>query len=356
MDWISYSLYTHHDCSLWNLYKNLRPQRISDSTSEGKILWNLVGQLRLSIIGYSSLCHHFLSTPRTSLRKCTGLYPVLFAFAAGAWLSFSVAFILFITKLKLPRLWLFRGSLWSQKLETLSGPCCLYYSAWLWAAGITIYRLRLFLSTLIVWNHKTLTNICHRVRVVILSLFLVENCSRVSIYTKATKLACGWWERNAIGQEFIVITNASNIFPEGNACGRGNGEHQYCEFWILISGRSIQCVVQEWRPLVLFISILFWHGSKVQVQRYLSGQDGWLKPDGIDMNGFWKIPMQFNSSYFIGSDGLLCFISFFLPPVVFNKVQTANLTTEWVIAVWIETSRRHMVLIRKKVKASYTSY
>lgn len=73
----------------------------------------------------------------------------------------------------------------------------------------------------------------------------------------------------------------------------------------------------------VFLFLSYFGTDQSQVRRYLSGQTLSQSRMGLIMNGFLKIPMQF-IILFIGVM-VFVFYQFFLPPVVFNKVQTDKL-------------------------------
>jgi len=293
----------------YGVYKTYGPKDF-DSYLRGKnsMNWWTIG---LSIMATQASAITFLSTPGQAYED--GMRFIQFYFGLPlAMIIISVAFIPIYYKLKVYTAYEYLETRFDLKTRTLAALLFIVQRGL--AAGITIYAPAIILSTLLGWN-LTLTNIVIGTVVII---YTVSGGTEAVSITQKQQMAVMMGGMILAG--IIVIQMLPISFQEAlHVAGKMdklnivNFEFDFADRYNVWSGMTA----------AVFLFLSYFGTDQSQVQRYLSGQTLAQSRMGLIMNGFLKIPMQF-IILFIGVM-VFVFYQFFLPPVVFNKVQTDNL-------------------------------
>ena len=293
----------------YGVYKTYGPKDF-DSYLRGKnsMNWWTIG---LSIMATQASAITFLSTPGQAYED--GMRFIQFYFGLPlAMIIISVAFIPIYYKLKVYTAYEYLETRFDLKTRTLAALLFIIQRGL--AAGITIYAPAIILSTLLGWN-LTLTNIVIGTVVII---YTVSGGTEAVSITQKQQMAVMMGGMILAG--IIVIQMLPISFQEAlHVAGKMdklnivNFEFDFADRYNVWSGMTA----------AVFLFLSYFGTDQSQVQRYLSGQTLAQSRMGLIMNGFLKIPMQF-IILFIGVM-VFVFYQFFLPPVVFNKVQTDNL-------------------------------
>lgn len=293
----------------YGVYKTYGPKDL-DSYLRGKnsMNWWTIG---LSIMATQASAITFLSTPGQAYED--GMRFIQFYFGLPlAMIIISVAFIPIYYKLKVYTAYEYLETRFDLKTRTLAALLFIVQRGL--AAGITIYAPAIILSTLLGWN-LTLTNIVIGTVVII---YTVSGGTEAVSITQKQQMAVMMGGMILAG--IIVIQMLPISFQEAlHVAGKMdklnivNFEFDFADRYNVWSGMTA----------AVFLFLSYFGTDQSQVQRYLSGQTLAQSRMGLIMNGFLKIPMQF-IILFIGVM-VFVFYQFFLPPVVFNKVQTDNL-------------------------------
>jgi Na+/proline symporter len=253
----------------------------------------------------------FLSTPGQAYED--GMRFIQFYFGLPlAMIIISVAFIPIYYKLKVYTAYEYLETRFDLKTRTLAALLFIIQRGL--AAGITIYAPAIILSTLLGWN-LTLTNIVIGTVVII---YTVSGGTEAVSITQKQQMAVmmgGMILAGIIVIQMLPISfqEALHVAGKMDKLNMVNFEFDFADRYNVWSGMTA----------AVFLFLSYFGTDQSQVQRYLSGQTLAQSRMGLIMNGFLKIPMQF-IILFIGVM-VFVFYQFFLPPVVFNKVQTDNL-------------------------------
>jgi len=293
----------------YGVYKTYGPKDL-DSYLRGKhsMNWWTIG---LSIMATQASAITFLSTPGQAYED--GMRFIQFYFGLPlAMIIISVSFIPIYYKLKVYTAYEFLENRFDLKTRTLAA--LLFITQRGLAAGITIYAPAIILSTLLGWN-LTLTNIVIGAVVII---YTVSGGTEAVSITQKQQMAVmmgGMILAGIIVIQMLPISfqEALHVAGKMDKLNMVNFEFDLADRYNVWSGMTA----------AVFLFLSYFGTDQSQVQRYLSGQTLAQSRMGLIMNGFLKIPMQF-VILFIGVM-VFVFYQFFLPPVVFNKVQTDNL-------------------------------
>lgn len=293
----------------YGVYKTYGPKDL-DSYLRGKnsMNWWTIG---LSIMATQASAITFLSTPGQAYED--GMRFIQFYFGLPlAMIIISVSFIPIYYKLKVYTAYEFLENRFDLKTRTLAA--LLFITQRGLAAGITIYAPAIILSTLLGWN-LTLTNIVIGAVVII---YTVSGGTEAVSITQKQQMAVmmgGMILAGIIVIQMLPISfqEALHVAGKMDKLNMVNFEFDLADRYNVWSGMTA----------AVFLFLSYFGTDQSQVQRYLSGQTLSQSRMGLIMNGFLKIPMQF-VILFIGVM-VFVFYQFFLPPVVFNKVQTDNL-------------------------------
>jgi Na+/proline symporter len=293
----------------YGVYKTYGPKNL-DSYLRGKnsMNWWTIG---LSIMATQASAITFLSTPGQAYED--GMRFIQFYFGLPlAMIIISVAFIPIYYKLKVYTAYEYLETRFDLKTRTLAALLFIIQRGL--AAGITIYAPAIILSTLLGWN-LTLTNIVIGTVVII---YTVSGGTEAVSITQKQQMAVmmgGMILAGIIVIQMLPISfqEALHVAGKMDKLNMVNFEFDFADRYNVWSGMTA----------AVFLFLSYFGTDQSQVQRYLSGQTLAQSRMGLIMNGFLKIPMQF-IILFIGVM-VFVFYQFFLPPVVFNKVQTDNL-------------------------------
>lgn len=293
----------------YGVYKTYGPKSL-DSYLRGKnsMNWWSIG---LSIMATQASAITFLSTPGQAYED--GMRFIQFYFGLPlAMIIISVVFIPIYYKLKVYTAYEFLENRFDLKTRTLAALLFIIQRGL--AAGITIYAPAIILSTLLGWN-LTFTNILIGSVVI---LYTVSGGTEAVSITQKQQMAVMMGGMILAG--IIVIQMLPISFQEAMHVAGKMDKLNMINFEFDISDRYN---VWSGMTAAVFLFLSYFGTDQSQVQRYLSGQTLSQSRMGLIMNGFLKIPMQF-IILFIGVM-VFVFYQFFLPPVVFNKVQTDKL-------------------------------
>lgn len=293
----------------YGVYKTYGPKSL-DSYLRGKnsMNWWTIG---LSIMATQASAITFLSTPGQAYED--GMRFIQFYFGLPlAMIIISVVFIPIYYKLKVYTAYEFLENRFDLKTRTLAALLFILQRGL--AAGITIYAPAIILSTLLGWN-LTFTNILIGSVVI---LYTVSGGTEAVSITQKQQMAVMMGGMVLAG--IIVIQLLPISFQEAMHVAGKMDKLNMINFDFDISDRYN---VWSGMTAAVFLFLSYFGTDQSQVQRYLSGQTLSQSRMGLIMNGFLKIPMQF-VILFIGVM-VFVFYQFFLPPVVFNKVQTDKL-------------------------------
>ena len=293
----------------YGVYKTYGPKSL-DSYLRGKnsMNWWSIG---LSIMATQASAITFLSTPGQAYED--GMRFIQFYFGLPlAMIIISVVFIPIYYKLKVYTAYEFLENRFDLKTRTLAALLFIVQRGL--AAGITIYAPAIILSTLLGWN-LTFTNILIGSVVI---LYTVSGGTEAVSITQKQQMAVMMGGMILAG--IIVIQMLPISFQEAMHVAGKMDKLNMINFEFDISDRYN---VWSGMTAAVFLFLSYFGTDQSQVQRYLSGQTLSQSRMGLIMNGFLKIPMQF-IILFIGVM-VFVFYQFFLPPVVFNKVQTDKL-------------------------------
>lgn len=293
----------------YGIYKTYGPKSL-DSYLRGKnsMNWWSIG---LSIMATQASAITFLSVPGQAYED--GMRFIQFYFGLPlAMIVISVVFIPIYYRLKVYTAYEFLENRFDLKTRTLAALLFIVQRGL--AAGITIYAPAIILSTLLGWN-LTFTNILIGSVVI---LYTVSGGTEAVSITQKQQMAVMMGGMILAG--IIVIQMLPISFQEAlNVAGKMD-KLNMINFEFDISDRYN---VWSGMTAAVFLFVSYFGTDQSQVQRYLSGQTLSQSRMGLIMNGFLKVPMQF-IILFIGVM-VFVFYQFFLPPVVFNKVQTDKL-------------------------------
>ncbi|RAI94090.1 sodium:solute symporter [Algoriphagus yeomjeoni] len=293
----------------YGIYKTYGPKSL-DSYLRGKnsMNWWSIG---LSIMATQASAITFLSTPGQAYED--GMRFIQFYFGLPlAMIIISVVFIPIYYKLKVYTAYEFLENRFDLKTRTLAALLFILQRGL--AAGITIYAPAIILSTLLGWN-LTFTNVLIGSVVI---LYTVSGGTEAVSITQKQQMAVMMGGMILAG--IIVIQLLPISFQEAMHVAGKMDKLNMINFEFDISDRYN---VWSGMTAAVFLFLSYFGTDQSQVQRYLSGQTLSQSRMGLIMNGFLKIPMQF-IILFIGVM-VFVFYQFFLPPVVFNKVQTDKL-------------------------------
>jgi len=293
----------------YGIYKTYGPKSL-DSYLRGKnsMNWWSIG---LSIMATQASAITFLSTPGQAYED--GMRFIQFYFGLPlAMIVISVVFIPIYYKLKVYTAYEFLENRFDLKTRTLAALLFIIQRGL--AAGITIYAPAIILSTLLGWN-LTATNILIGSLVI---LYTVSGGTEAVSITQKQQMAVMMGGMVLAG--VIVIQMLPISFQEAMHVAGKMDKLNMVNFEFDISDRYN---VWSGMTAAVFLFLSYFGTDQSQVQRYLSGQTLSQSRMGLIMNGFLKIPMQF-IILFIGVM-VFVFYQFFLPPVIFNKVQTDRL-------------------------------
>lgn len=293
----------------YGVYKTYGPKDLN-SYLRGKnsMNWWTIG---LSIMATQASAITFLSTPGQAYED--GMRFIQFYFGLPlAMIIISVAFIPIYYKLKVYTAYEYLENRFDLKTRTLAALLFIIQRGL--AAGITIYAPAIILSTLLGWN-LTLTNIVIGAVVII---YTVSGGTEAVSITQKQQMAVmmgGMVLAGIIVIQLLPISfqEALHVAGKMDKLNMVNFEFDLADRYNVWSGMTA----------AVFLFLSYFGTDQSQVQRYLSGQTLAQSRMGLIMNGFLKIPMQF-VILFIGVM-VFVFYQFFLPPVVFNTVQTDNL-------------------------------
>jgi solute:Na+ symporter, SSS family len=293
----------------YGVYKTYGPKDL-DSYLRGKnsMNWWTIG---LSIMATQASAITFLSTPGQAYED--GMRFIQFYFGLPlAMIIISVAFIPIYYKLKVYTAYEYLESRFDLKTRTLAALLFIIQRGL--AAGITIYAPAIILSTLLGWN-LTLTNVVIGAVVII---YTVSGGTEAVSITQKQQMAVMMGGMVLAG--VIVIKMLPISFQEALHVAGKMDKLNMVSFEFDLADRYN---IWSGMTAAVFLFLSYFGTDQSQVQRYLSGQTLAQSRMGLIMNGFLKIPMQF-VILFIGVM-VFVFYQFFLPPVVFNTVQTDNL-------------------------------
>jgi Na+/proline symporter len=293
----------------YGIYKTYGPKSL-DSYLRGKnsMNWWSIG---LSIMATQASAITFLSTPGQAYED--GMRFIQFYFGLPlAMIVISVVFIPIYYKLKVYTAYEFLENRFDLKTRTLAALLFIIQRGL--AAGITIYAPAIILSTLLGWN-LTATNILIGSVVI---LYTVSGGTEAVSITQKQQMAVMMGGMILAG--IIVIQMLPISFQEAMHVAGKMDKLNMINLEFDISDRYN---VWSGMTAAVFLFLSYFGTDQSQVQRYLSGQTLAQSRMGLIMNGFLKIPMQF-IILFIGVM-VFVFYQFFLPPVVFNTVQTDKL-------------------------------
>lgn len=293
----------------YGVYKTYGPKSL-DSYLRGKnsMNWWSIG---LSIMATQASAITFLSTPGQAYED--GMRFIQFYFGLPlAMIIISVVFIPIYYKLKVYTAYEFLENRFNLKTRTLAALLFIIQRGL--AAGITIYAPAIILSTLLGWN-LTFTNVFIGSVVI---LYTVSGGTEAVSITQKQQMAVmmgGMILAGIIVIQMLPISfqDAMHVAGKMDKLNMVNFEFDISDRYNIWSGMTA----------AVFLFLSYFGTDQSQVQRYLSGQTLSQSRMGLIMNGFLKIPMQF-IILFIGVM-VFVFYQFFLPPVVFNKVQTDKL-------------------------------
>lgn len=293
----------------YGVYKTYGPKSL-DSYLRGKnsMNWWSIG---LSIMATQASAITFLSTPGQAYED--GMRFIQFYFGLPlAMIIISVVFIPIYYKLKVYTAYEFLENRFDLKTRTLAALLFIIQRGL--AAGITIYAPAIILSTLLGWN-LTFTNVFIGSVVI---LYTVSGGTEAVSITQKQQMAVmmgGMILAGIIVIQMLPISfqDAMHVAGKMDKLNMVNFEFDISDRYNIWSGMTA----------AVFLFLSYFGTDQSQVQRYLSGQTLSQSRMGLIMNGFLKIPMQF-IILFIGVM-VFVFYQFFLPPVVFNKVQTDKL-------------------------------
>ncbi|SFU12685.1 transporter, SSS family [Algoriphagus locisalis] len=293
----------------YGVYKTYGSKSL-DSYLRGKnsMNWWSIG---LSIMATQASAITFLSTPGQAYED--GMRFIQFYFGLPlAMIIISVVFIPIYYKLKVYTAYEFLENRFDLKTRTLAALLFILQRGL--AAGITIYAPAIILSTLLGWN-LTFTNILIGSVVI---LYTVSGGTEAVSITQKQQMAVmmgGMILAGIIVIQLLPISfqEAMHVAGKMDKLNMINLEFDISDRYNVWSGMTA----------AVFLFLSYFGTDQSQVQRYLSGQTLSQSRMGLIMNGFLKIPMQF-IILFIGVM-VFVFYQFFLPPVVFNKVQTDKL-------------------------------
>jgi SSS family solute:Na+ symporter len=293
----------------YGVYKTYGPKDL-DSYLRGKnsMNWWTIG---LSIMATQASAITFLSTPGQAYENGMGFIQFYFGLPL-AMIIISVAFIPIYYKLKVYTAYEYLEGRFDLKTRTLAALLFIIQRGL--AAGITIYAPAIILSTLLGWN-LTLTNIVIGAVVI---LYTVSGGTEAVSITQKQQMAVMMGGMLLAG--IIVIKMLPISFQEAMHVAGKMDKLNMVSFEFDLADRYN---VWSGMTAAVFLFLSYFGTDQSQVQRYLSGQTLAQSRMGLIMNGFLKIPMQF-VILFIGVM-VFVFYQFFLPPVVFNTVQTDNL-------------------------------
>lgn len=293
----------------YGIYKTYGPKNLDSYLRGGNSSnWWTIG---LSIMATQASAITFLSTPGQAYED--GMRFIQFYFGLPiAMIIISVAFIPIYYKLKVYTAYEYLENRFDLKTRTLAALLFIVQRGL--AAGITIYAPAIILSTLLGWN-LTLTNII--IGIVVITYTVSGGTAAVSI-TQKQQMAVMMGGMILAG--IIVIQMLPISFQEALHVAGKMDKLNLVSFEFDLSDRYN---VWSGMTAAVFLFLSYFGTDQSQVQRYLSGQTLSQSRMGLIMNGFLKIPMQF-IILFIGVM-VFVFYQFFLPPVVFNKVQTDKL-------------------------------
>jgi SSS family solute:Na+ symporter len=293
----------------YGIYKTYGPKDL-DSYLRGKnsMNWWTIG---LSIMATQASAITFLSTPGQAYENGMGFIQFYFGLPL-AMIIISVAFIPIYYKLKVYTAYEYLEGRFDLKTRTLAALLFIIQRGL--AAGITIYAPAIILSTLLGWN-LTLTNIVIGAVVI---LYTVSGGTEAVSITQKQQMAVMMGGMLLAG--IIVIKMLPISFQEAMHVAGKMEKLNMVSFEFDLADRYN---VWSGMTAAVFLFLSYFGTDQSQVQRYLSGQTLAQSRMGLIMNGFLKIPMQF-VILFIGVM-VFVFYQFFLPPVVFNTVQTDNL-------------------------------
>jgi Na+/proline symporter len=297
--------------TIYGIYKTRGNRNLDTYLRGGKSSnWWTIG---LSIMATQASAITFLSTPGQAYED--GMRFIQFYFGLPiAMIIISIVFIPIYYKLKVYTAYEYLETRFDLKTRTLAALLFIIQRGL--AAGITIYAPAIILSTLLGWN-LTLTNII--IGVVVISYTVSGGTEAVSI---TQKQQMGVMMGGMLMAGVIVIQMLPISFQEALHVAGKMDKLNLVNFKFDLSERYN---VWSGMTAAVFLFLSYFGTDQSQVQRYLSGQTLSQSRMGLIMNGFLKIPMQF-VILFIGVM-VFVFYQFFLPPVVFNKVQTENLRT-----------------------------
>ena len=293
----------------YGVYKTYGPKSL-DSYLRGKnsTNWWTIG---LSIMATQASAITFLSTPGQAYEDGMRFSQVYFGFPL-AMIIISIVFIPIYYNLKLYTAYEFLADRFYLKTRTLAALLFIIQRGL--AAGITIYAPAIILSTLLGWN-LTVTNILIGSVVI---LYTVSGGTEAVSITQKQQMAVMMGGMILAG--IIVIQMLPISFQEALHVAGKMDKLNMINFEFDISDRYN---VWSGMTAAVFLFLSYFGTDQRQVQRYLSGQTLSQSRMGLIMNGFLKIPMQF-IILFIGVM-VFVFYQFYLPPVVFNTVQTDKL-------------------------------
>jgi Na+/proline symporter len=321
----------------YGIYKTYGPKDL-DSYLRGKnaMNWWTIG---LSIMATQASAITFLSTPGQAYEDGMGFIQFYFGLPL-AMIVISVAFIPIYYKLKVYTAYEYLEGRFDLKTRTLAALLFIIQRGL--AAGITIYAPAIILSTLLGWN-LTLTNIVIGAVVI---LYTVSGGTEAVSITQKQQMAVMMGGMLLAG--IIVIQMLPISFQEAMHVAGKMDKLNIVSFEFDLADRYN---VWSGMTAAVFLFLSYFGTDQSQVQRYLSGQTLAQSRMGLIMNGFLKIPMQF-VILFIGVM-VFVFYQFFLPPVVFNKVQTDTLRQSEYAGEFENLEKEYSENFEKS-KASYT--
>lgn len=293
----------------YGIYKTYGPKNLDSYLRGGNSSnWWTIG---LSIMATQASAITFLSTPGQAYAD--GMRFIQFYFGLPiAMIIISMVFIPIYYRLKVYTAYEYLESRFDLKTRTLAALLFIIQRGL--AAGITIYAPAIILSTLLGWN-LTFTNIV--IGVLVISYTVSGGTDAVSITQKQQMgvMMGGMLLAGVIVIQMLPISfqEALHVAGKMDKLNLVNFEFDPSDRYNVWSGMTA----------AVFLFLSYFGTDQSQVQRYLSGQTLSQSRMGLIMNGFLKIPMQF-IILFIGVM-VFVFYQFYMPPVVFNKVQTENL-------------------------------
>lgn len=318
----------------YGVYKTLGTKDIETYIRGGSSSnWWTIG---LSIMATQASAITFLSTPGQAYED--GMRFIQFYFGLPlAMIILSVTFLPIYYKLKVYTAYEFLENRFDLKTRTFAALLFLIQRGL--AAGITIYAPAIILSTLLGWN-LTITNIFIGVIVI---LYTVSGGSKAVSITQKQQMAVmmgGMILAGILVVQMLPVkfTEALHVAGKMEKLNIVNFEFDLADRYNFWSGMTA----------ALFLFLSYFGTDQSQVQRYLSGKSLAESRMGLIMNGLLKVPMQF-IILFIGVM-VFVFYQFYQPPVIFNKVQTEQLSNGAFHAEYLKIEQQYQAVFGEKKK------